>query len=225
MSIFITPKFEELFQETPDVEKLLENIPSRIVLQFLAFINAQLDDGPADKILINFFCTKLSDPYKKEFEIGVSTVLRKYQGKPIIFFGKYYVLKFMMNEIINYREFDFDEQNTKLNYNLLKAYFAFAKNVQKELDNSFNLNVVEHKNNFFNKKTWPLILSQFELSIKPDLAFQAVRALVFFDELSSFEITKSFVLNYLHKTKYKSYKQYILIFIGLCSMKSKGNIV
>ena len=203
MEIVITPDYADLFDEkkTP-IKNLLRNLPSKEVLGYLAYINAQLfsrNRREAENEILLFFSSGISEDRRERFLINLQKIREKNRPQQVSFFSVLASMEFIHYEICNFNSGDFYEPNPSERFNFLKAYFVIVENLankNKEAIDSYSAT----DEDFFRTRTWPLLSEQFGANSNSDIVINLLRGFTFF---KYFEMQMSYVEyvdNFLNKT-------------------------
>ncbi|MBW4888906.1 hypothetical protein KXQ82_04240 [Mucilaginibacter sp. HMF5004] len=201
MEVIITPEFKDLFPgEVASVEELLTGVPSKLIIQLLALINAELysnDAGQETQVKIMKLLMARQTLKTKQQIIGRALEkMSRQKGESTYFFSPSYNMNFMHYELTNYRELPDSDSTAEQELNVFKAYFLIAEqaaNQNKKEQAEHNVDDPQ----YFEKMMWPSLIDQFEVSQPVNPYLVMLRGIVFLNYLQVHSEYGEYVKNYL----------------------------
>lgn len=171
MKMIIIPRYKDLFDgAVPNLDEMLQGIPSELILELLSLIQAKVYLGPSDfdqLEILNLFLSR--QPFEIQAKIikgmSVSEEFEKPSFGPL--FEMNYILDFMHYILVNFREgpSDFQDTTPDQELRLLQAYVIFIEN-----RNNYDKKLFEREEttaeDFFYKKTWPMLSGQYGANVR-----------------------------------------------------------
>jgi len=163
MKVILTPEFSDLFPgETADVGELLAGIQSKLIIQLMALINAELysnDQGEVTQVKILNIMMTLQPPEVKMKIIG--SAMEKMHGHPeqsTYFFTPSYCMNFMHYELTHFRDLPDIDLTAEQELNTFKAYFLITE--QYARDKKQEMPEVSFDDpHYFGKLMWPSLIA------------------------------------------------------------------
>jgi len=214
MEIIITPEYGDLFPgEADNLEDLLKTIPSLLIIQLLAMINAELyanDKGQETQFKIFDLLLRRQLPViKSQIIENAFKKIKRNQKETVHFFSTLYNMNFLHHELANYRDLDMEDTTPEEDVKIFKAYFLVVEEVNKAYKSTLTV-VPEYNDEYFGKMTWPTLIDQFELNYRIDPYSLMIRGSVFFNYLQVQSPYKANVEQYLRKHKKVTALNYLL---------------
>ncbi len=208
MEFIITPTYSDIFDdEIPKLTDLLKDIPSNVTLSMLCLINAELFLGKRATQ------RKLFDLISRRFDSvlrnRILDRLSKYETEQRVdIFSIRYSLEFIHYELINYRDFSIVDTTPEQELNFFKAYLVITSTINKRYEHSFNSN--DDNGEFFQVKTWPTFIDQYEVNHHIRPMHNLIRSLVFFNVLKKHPEFDGYVDAFTRYNQKESYWHYIM---------------
>lgn len=225
MNMVIIPKFNDVFpnEEIPNLEDLLANITSTVVISTLAWINSELHVNPLNfKIhtkILEALIERSPRRLRNEIILRIYNFSKKYPERQMAIFPLITSLQFIEHEILNYRKGSLREISSDDEINIFKAFLLFNQNLDEEHVNkiliSRDSSKLDFPNEFFYRAYWPTFINQYEHTLPNNLLIQAYLSFDFIKYLANNNKYALFVENYLSKTKVSTYQDYIKNLIGV----------
>jgi hypothetical protein len=165
MKINTTPTYSDIFNEPePDIDFLLKEIPSSMIITLLSYINSELYLKSDNKIQIKIF-RKITERFDLKTKTEVySNLNRLTQENPSInVFTIKINLEFIHYVLVNYENFDYKDSTPENELNFFKAYLLITKSVNEKY-NPKDLSEKPEKNQFFREFLWPIIVDQIDIN-------------------------------------------------------------
>lgn len=197
MSIAIFPKYSNIFpnQPIPNIEDLLSDVPSKLVIGILSYINGRLyinESIEEQEYLFNLMIERLDNAGIDTIKTNYDSFVANYSRNDIYIFPLYTLLQFIEWEVVNYRRIAFTESTAEQELKILQAILIY----NEWLDESHKKKgQVAEKNEAYYKLIWESSLPQLEFT----------RRKLFF---SQFLIGFDFI-DYLEKNHLKHLKSYL----------------
>lgn len=227
MPVHFVPTYRDLFPgKVPDLNELLQDISSDLVLKLLAFINAQVMLGP-DSFEYHSYLFKLLTKsfigHAPDLSKGLELFSRKHKGEVRIF-GAPYLLDFMQYELQFYREVsDFIDTNPDQSIRILKAYFVFIERAQEKIHDKVESITYPHNDKYwFQRRTWPMLIEQYEINNSPHPGVFAVKAFAFFQYFNDHPTFQKYVQGFLENTKQQSSAHYVIRLMNIVTLSFSG---
>lgn len=205
-------------KEQPKIDELLKDIPSRIVLIVLSYINHHLYLGTPEKDIYEFISRNWSHDVKYGV-LAAATVAARKAGHQPTFFSQWLTMDFVKRELLNWRDFEYQHEDTTPG-DELKIFLAYLVSVDTSIyDNQRKL--LESKANpisqFF-EFTWPSLIQQYEFTTELNPIFQALKTNAFLEEMLKIpefsESVKKYLLDYGFKDPWSFVSGYMQIIKG-----------
>lgn len=196
MRLQLTIKYENVFESDikPNLSDLLFDIPSSLILRTLAWINSEIHYKPTEadiqkKIFKSFF--ERSDHSVIEFVLNKFTAFKKTNGNFIIFqqFSIQYLIEFVL---CNYNTIDAtDFYLTPENEVAIFKAILYSNSIMDFQHGESIINNTAYKLDSrdvrFYKATWPILINQYEISLKRNVLIQAYYGFKYLDFLEQDE--------------------------------------
>ncbi len=219
MKIVITPVYSDIFEgEKPNYNTLLEDIPSEIIIVFLSLINAKLYSGghsfKAQFEIFDLFMRRQPNEIKSQIILKASQKIKQNNNELLDFFSPLYCMEFIHREILNYREFYFEDTTPEQEMNIFKAYFLVVEDINKVYYEAYEMND-KLEDEYFRKNTWPTLINQIETTSNLNYIPGMVKALAFFNFLEYHSPYSECVRNFLDLHEKKTSWNYTLDLLQL----------
>ncbi|TSJ36546.1 hypothetical protein FO440_22205 [Mucilaginibacter corticis] len=232
MEMILTPEFNDLFPgENDTLEELLKDIPSLLVVQFLAMANAELyyhrsNEGPAQYKIFDLLLRRQQPETRKAIIENVNKKINRNPDAKTHFFSVIYNLEFLHYELVNYRELPDEEINQDQDLRLFKAYFLIVEKVNESIRNTLRETPV-YDADYFAKTTWPSFIDQFEINSEIYPFPIMLRGAVLLNYLKYHSPYAVYVDNYLKKHGKATALNYVLdiynlLILGYKKFKNKS---
>jgi hypothetical protein len=228
MEVILNPEFSDLFPgEIVTAEELLLGVPSRLTIQLMALIGAELysnDQGLSTQgKIMEMLMAKQSPQIRAEIVNRAFGGLNRHPGETTYFFTASYCMNFMHYEIVHFRELPDEDLTPAQELNVFKAYFLIAEQYAKE-NKKDNPEIQVDDEHYFGKMMWPALLDQFEVCQPVNPYLMMLRGVVFLNYLQFHSEYTVYVENYLRQHGKPTVLHYVLdIFqILLTNYKSIG---
>ncbi|GEO05664.1 hypothetical protein AAE02nite_33280 [Adhaeribacter aerolatus] len=230
MELVAIPSYADVFgEEPPEIKDLIADVPSKAVIALLSAINAELfledRDEDTQLKLFRFVTKRFTEKQKNQIFKSFYPFVK--EGKKFFpLFNLAYTTTFIEYELLNFRNFHIEDTNPEQEFRVFKSYLIIIQKVNDESKNIFNGKPLdnEEKEQFFQIKTWPFFIKQFDFSYKVEPIFQAIKSLVTFDHLYRNEDTQIYVKSFLSKVGKNNFWQYVFDFIELVKISFDSNI-
>lgn len=215
MPVYFVPTYRDLFSgPVPEPEDLLFDIPSDIVLNTLAFINAQVVLGLnslESQMRVLDRLTQRVVHVLPDFSQKIYSFLRAHRANAR-FFVTPYLLDFMQYELQLFRDIpEHRDTNPDQEVRILKAYFVFAEKAkEKSLQQMESVVYVPADEFWFQKRTWPMIIGQHEINHLPHPGVFAVKALVFLQFFLEHPTYNQYVQTFLDSSQQETIWHYVV---------------
>ena len=197
MSIAIFPKYSNIFpnQPIPNIENLLSDVPSKLVIGIISYINGRLyinESIEEQEYLFNLMIERLDKVDIHKIKTNYDSFVVNYSRKDLYIFPLYAMLQLTEWEVVNYRRIAYTESTAEQELKILQAILIY----NERLDESHkNRGQAEEKSEAFYKLIWESLLPQLEFT----------RRNLFF---SQFLIGFDFI-DYLEKNHLKHFESYL----------------
>ncbi|MDN3582848.1 hypothetical protein [Mucilaginibacter flavus] len=214
MEIILTPEYHDLFPgEEDNLEQLLIDIPSLLILKLISMINAELyanDKGQFTQTKIfNLLLGRQPASIKDKIINNAQEKVRRNPNEQTHFFSTLYNMNFLHYELVNFRELPMNEITPEQDLRLFKAYFLVVEEVNKVYRSTLK-KTPEYDAEYFGKMTWPTLIDQFELNYKLEPYTIMIRGSVFFNYIQCHSQYSMYVKEYLDKHKKVTALNYLL---------------
>jgi hypothetical protein len=207
-------EYTQLFnEETPDFKEVSKNISSIQIIKFLSLINSVLwKDGSLDSqiSLLKMFISRADMEFKKSILDNLAIALfnnSKEENKANIF-DIVYTTDYILYELNNYRELEFNDLTPEIELDILKSIFSFNK-TQDEIWAKTQTSDAKNEVDVFRKNMWPLVFKQFTFSFKKDFITESIKGLALLNYFDNTEEYRMYSSNFIKYIKGKTYLQYI----------------
>jgi hypothetical protein len=197
MSISIFPKYSNIFpnQPIPTLDELLTDIPSKLVIGILSYINGRLyinESIEEQEYLFNLMIERLDEKDINSIKTNYDSFVINYSRKDLYIFPLYTMLQFIEWEVVHYRRILLSDFTAEQELKILKAILIHNEWLdESHLKKRENVN----KTDAFYKIIWESSLPQLEFT----------RRKLFFNQ---FLIGFDFI-DYLEKNYSKHFKSYL----------------
>lgn len=198
--------YPDLFNDSnQDVNHLLKNIDSDILIQVMCYINSYLfpynDDDVTvkQKEIFQKFFRRLPNGTRYKLEVLI-------ENKKILFLRSS-ILEFVQYVFMNYHIIhEFEDTTPEHELNLLKAYLLIS---DKKQDKSFNLKKNDKKQELFYTFFWPFLAQQFDLNKIEHPIFPLLKGAIYLSYFKNNEKYNSYYNEFLDKSGCKTGWEYI----------------
>ncbi len=133
MKIVLIPTYKDVFEgKSEQYFKLVEDIPSRVIITLMSFINNQLIDYRNDRKkqieLFDFVVRRLEPKEKARIANQINKFYHR-ANSDIALFGLRYTMEFINRELVNYRDFDFIDTTPEQELRIFKAYLKIVEDL------------------------------------------------------------------------------------------------
>lgn len=196
-------------------EEILRHIPSRIVLVALSYINHHLHLRKADIEIFNFISRNWEDHVRNGF-IMLAEKSAKEHDSELIFFSKWITTEYIKEELLNYRDFEYQKPDTTPGDELL-IFLSYLMFVDEVIDKqSLTPNITNAtRGEWFEKVTWPILLPQFEFKTKQIPVLEAMKGNLLLTELGEIFSQEKYLKKYLSKYNFDSQWSFISSFVNI----------
>lgn len=184
-------------KETPAIRELLQDIPSRIVLVVLSYINHHLYLRTNEDKIFAFLARNWPSDVKHGIMAAALVAARKAGHHPT-FFSHWLITDFIKQELLNWREFEYQHPDTTPD-DELKIFIAYLVSVditiyknQEKLTGSKASPISQ-----FFEFTWPSLIQQYEFTTELNPIFQALKTNAFLEAMLKVPEFKASVEKYL----------------------------
>lgn len=220
MKVGVMLSSKDLFpEEELELEKLLEGIPSIIVLGILCSINSRffIDESKPElqgRILNEVFLFRQPPHIQQDIN---GRVINFFRNNPdidfnthVIFFAKP-VLMFMEYELTHFREKPkgWSDTNPEQEVNLFKALLLFNDQFDRKFGTISKIGTTQSPETFFYETHWPLIVLQYDSMSSREPFYQMIKGVVLISELKKTELSE-YVDKFLEINNRPSIQEYLL---------------
>jgi len=229
MEIAVVPTYKDIFKEDPpEIKDLIADVPSKLGISLFSIINAELflgGNGEDTQLKIfKFIIQRFSYMQKRQLFKGISPYIK--EGNNFIsLFNIAYSTAFIEYELLNFRDFEIEDTNPDQEFRVFKSYLILIQNINEKDSKIFDEVPLEEikKEEFFQVKTWPLIIKQFEFNYKVEPMFQAIKSIAMLDFLSKNSKTREYYNNFLLVVQKYSAWHYIFDFLEIVKVSFNYN--
>ncbi|WP_347924733.1 hypothetical protein [Pontimicrobium sp. SW4] len=160
-----SPTYSDVFNESePDIDLLLKDLPSKMVITILGYINSELYLSSDNKIQIKIF-EKLTRRFDSKTKILISNNIRKLvkEDLEINFFSVKINLEFMHHVLIHYVDGKYSDSTPINELNFFKSYLIITKKINEKYKPK-DLSESPDKHKFFREYLWPVIVDQIDIN-------------------------------------------------------------
>lgn len=206
------------------IEQFLEEIPSKIVLIVLSYINHHLHVHTPDEKIFDFVSRNWPKEVKDGIILSCEVSSRKYES-PCSFFDKWTICELIKYELVNYRDFEYAKADTTPldEYKIFMAYLISVDNTLSSHDERLPKNQEENLLDDFQKNTWPIIVQQFEFTQKLNPLFEALKSNLLLNSLAADSNIEPYVTTYLTQYGFNNSWDYISGYINLINPSIASN--
>ncbi len=192
MKLNITILYKDIFDTSaPDVDELLKEINSSIVMSLLAILNSMVQFHKSFDEIFDF----LSRTWTEEGKLFLRERIKKYYSTYKVenkFFNRLIILRMMEYEFQNYRSVSFRDTTSIDEYNIFRAYVVFVEKEGNYSESKFHKS--KYNNEYqFQSRMWPALINQFMYSHKVDPSLEMLKSIAFFDFLKKDKRTAKYL--------------------------------
>ncbi|AFU69507.1 hypothetical protein P700755_002780 [Psychroflexus torquis ATCC 700755] len=165
MEINTIPTYSDIFNEPePDIDFLLKEIPSSMIITLLSYINSELYLNSDNKTQIKIF-QKVTERFDFTIKTEIYNSLnRLIQENPRInIFTIKINLEFIHYVLVNCENFDYEDSTPENELNFFKVYLLIT-NIVTEKYKPKDLSQNPKKDQFFREYLWPIIVDQIDIN-------------------------------------------------------------
>ena len=219
--------YSQLFpdEEPPDIDELLKDIPSRIVMIVLSYINHHLHLGTPENEIYDFISRNWSQKAKYGILAAASVAAKKAGHRPT-FFSQWLTMDFVKRELLNWRELEYQHEDTTPD-DELKIFMAYLVSVDTSIyanQEKLTSSKANPVSQFF-EFTWPSLIQQYEFTTELNPIFQALKTNAFLEEMLKIPefsgSVKKYLSDYGFKDPWSFVSGYMRIIKGAIN-KAKG---
>lgn len=227
MTFSITPGYAEFFDDRPRFEELIEGIPTKMILLYGSYINAELYNNYLDVKKQGDLFVFLTRLFPLELRL---TMLQKIQtfakGKkqPVIIFARIFTVEFMHRALLISNDGTEEDTTPDQEIRLLKAYLL----VIDELNESIEKKVFQESDSSNPRLkcrsfVWPMLAHQSEMNHDLSPHFQSIKLVAFLAFLAEHPIYYPYLKMYLDHIQQPAPLTYVVnLFTFLDSSFKKG---
>lgn len=215
MKIRLTLMYSDIFSgEVPELDKLLEGIPSKFVINFLSLVNAYLFWEKEKSIFDDLFqrINVINRLQIKDFLNKENTSL----------FSIAATLRFIQYEMLNYRDIEEKDLTPAEELNIFKAYLILAEVDSQKLKVSVAKILDElTAENFFYKRAWPMMIYQYTINLKTNPFSQMLKTIIFFNHFLDKEEYNKVASSYIKQLGLQTIWDYVLLLMQILVDKNE----
>lgn len=213
------PNYLDIFDgPKPKLEELLQDIPSRLVLELLAVISTEINLSSniqqSSKRILALFLHRYPESYINNWFDLKNPKYLKSNTRKFTLFSTLHVLDFMHYELSNYRELEFQDTTAEQEIRILKAYFLIMDQRNLVDDKIYNNNE-QQEGDFYYTHTWPILARQMEADNKVNPITEMARGSVFLNYLEFHSDYKFYSRAFLSKRGHLNSWNYILNLLNI----------
>ena len=215
MQIALTPYYKDIFDEdVPKIQELIGDIPTRVVVPYLSYLNSRLhlDSSLKNQIeIIKEMINRQSTETKNQINQNlIRFISNSKKNREIGVISSFHLLSLIHNALCHYTDFDFIDTTPQQELNIFKAYFVIVDKKANESVETYKREREFKDGDFFPKHTWPVLLNQMEATPRYDPISDLVKAMCFFNFLEYHSNYSSYVTEFLNKCGHRSTWGYVM---------------
>lgn len=223
MQFIRTPYYEDIFdEEKPNMEDLVKDVPSRVIISYLAYLNSCLHLNFELKDQVSL----LKNMLKRQSFDTLQNILNKHQHfykqqkepEGISVLSSIYIKSFMHYELCHYRDFPFKDTTPQQELNIYKAYLLIVHEKNMEFSQTFIEEKKSNKGDFFPVHTWPMLLAQLEATIRQEPIPSLIRAVCFFNFLQYHSPYSQYVKQFIARTNHSTTWDYLFALMNILQL-------
>lgn len=212
MQVVVTPYYKDLFPKGNDtLEELLEGIDSRLILQLLALMDAELyakDEGQQTQLrLFNLLLERQSEEVRTQIIQDASRSFPANAERR--FFTRHYNLSFLQYVLLNFQEGISEELSPEQDLKVFKGYFLVAEEFGQQ-PRPKEQALPAFDDDYFAKMIWPTMADNMETNFRMHPYDIMVRGVVFLNYFQFHSGYAKYVVTYLKKHNKKTTLNYAL---------------
>ncbi|RYZ87612.1 MAG: hypothetical protein EOP04_11310, partial [Proteobacteria bacterium] len=217
MNFASIPTYSDLFDGgQPQIQDLLGDIPTRLVIAVACAINAELHLGEGkeatDKRIVEFLLQR--QPLQHKVDLYHRFAKLKREDRASGLFATNYVVRLMDYCFRNYRDFEIEDTTPIQELNIFMAYLILA-NESNNADDTFYERNRKYQGEFFHQFTWPLMAEQFQTNEKTNPISEMVRGLVFLNYFQRHPTYQKYLKTFLEVNQRSSPWHYIIDYLNV----------
>ena len=205
MLSFTVPNYTDLYVgEKPILEKLLEGIPSKVVISILAILNSELylksDKIETQAQLFEVISQNFPKSEKYKLQSAIQDFIKKLKGERFTLWAKRYILEYMQYVFLNYNSINSINSTPEQEVNIVKGYLL----ITEELNERDRLEFKQFRNSqkvgeeyFFERIVWPFTLKQFDTNNQVNPVYNFFNLLGFLKFILAEEELSNYFKKYL----------------------------
>ncbi|MCX6221453.1 MAG: hypothetical protein NTZ69_10735 [Bacteroidia bacterium] len=199
--------YDEIFDDKEqNINELLENIPSDLIIKFLCYVNALLSGSDVADIKakqIKIF-KKFFDRFQESLKLKIITHLKDNR----IFFLRPFLLEFIHRELIRNKDIpDFIDTDPQREINIFKAYLLISQEVQKKYS---TIDEEIDRENLFAQSFWPLMAYQYDLDGNFNANFQLLKGALYLSHFKKNSQLSKYYDEFIKRNSCSSGMEYFL---------------
>jgi len=210
MQVVVTPYYKDLFPDGNDtLKELLLDIDSRLILQLIALMDAELyskDEGQQTQSkLFNLLLVRQSEAVRAQI---IQNALRRFPAnQEWHFFTRHYNLSFLHYALLHFQEGMTEELSPEQDLKVFKAYFLVAEEFGQQ-PRPVEQALPTFDNDYFAKMIWPTMADNMESNFRVHPYHIMVRGVVFLNYFQFHSDYTKYVAAYLNKHNKKTTLNY-----------------
>jgi len=224
MDIVINPTFKDIFpDEDEDLDKILSNIPSFMVVSILSAVNSELylSKGKTTQVkILEFFLFRQSPHQRKIIFKNINDLFDENRNRDLQLFTYKSSLEFIHYTLLNFNYIDFKDSTPEQELKIFKAYLIFSTRVHKNY-RSLLPQESDNDEDFFRKQFWPIMVNQIDVNHLINPFVNLIKGLNF---LNFFQLNQpEYLENFLQSKERNNIWDFITDFMTLLQSGTKKN--
>jgi hypothetical protein len=215
-----------------EIETLLKDIPSIIVIGLLSAINSRLyiegHSFPLQKNLLYEIFLKRQpkanvDAIINALNLNCKRSTNKDPNVEFAIFTERSILKFIESEIINFREMpeEYIDTTPEEELRIFKSILIFNDKTNGEIQYEVKLKANEN-NNFYYQALWPMCIKQYNIQLRQNYLYQMIKGIILMSELKKDKQLGPYVDLFLKINNRLSIHDYLFEIVNLIEYCDSG---
>lgn len=225
--MILTPSYEDIFDgPIPKLEDILKRTSTAILIELIAYIDAQLYPNATWNKQVNILTHYLSrQPVNLRNEIYTKFDLFKFKNgnNEISIFSRIYLKHFLHAVLLNDNNLFADDTSPEQELEFLKAYLLIQSDQNNLATARYQVERQSSNGDFFPIHTWPILINQFDIQIIVNPIYNLIKGVCFLNYLQFHSNYSKYVTAFLNKNNKPNSWEYLMTIFGLLKKTLKNN--
>jgi len=225
--MILTPSYEDIFDgPKPKLEDILKRTSTAILIELIAYIDAQLYPNATWNKQVNILKHYLSrQPVNLRNKIFAKFDLFKFKNgnNDISLFSRIYLKYFLHAVLLNDNNLIADDTSPTQELDFFKAYLLIQSEQNILATKRYKIERQSSNGDFFPIHTWPILINQFDIQIIVNPIYNLIKGVCFLNYLQFHSNYSKYVISFLNKNNKPNSWEYLMTIFGLLQKTLKNN--